>query len=273
MITKLILLGKTGMLGSYIYKFFSDLGFPIEVISGFRVNAGTLDKVEELLVDKGIDAETCVINCIGKIPQRHSTSESDKDYFLVNGVFPHILWTVCKRYGAKMIQPATDCVYTGLKGSYIETDLHDELGAYGMSKSLGEPLGCTVIRSSIIGRELLNKASLVEFVFKNEGKTIQGWKNHIWNGITCLEYCKVLQKIIEKDMFWSGVRHIVSPRAVSKYELLQIVKEAFGLTVVIQESNGPTKVDKTLSTIYLDNVTFNIPDLVIQLKELSLFHL
>ena len=259
------------MLGNYVYKYFQRTKTEISIIDGFRVTQESLNTIDTLLIAHGINNETCVINCIGKIPQRHS--EADKDYFLVNGVFPHILWTVCKRYGAKMIQPATDCVYTGLKGSYIETDLHDELGAYGMSKSLGEPLGCTVIRSSIIGRELLNKASLVEFVFKNEGKTIQGWKNHIWNGITCLEYCKVLQKIIEKNMFWSGVRHIVSPRAVSKYELLQIVKEAYGLTVVIQESNGPTKVDKTLSTIYLDNVTFNIPDLVIQLKELSLFHL
>jgi dTDP-4-dehydrorhamnose reductase len=273
MITKLILLGKTGMLGGYIYKYFSDLRVPIQVVSEFRVTAETLGEVEQILIDKGLDEETCVINCIGKIPQRHGASESDKDYFLVNSVFPHILWTICKRYGAKMIQPATDCVYTGLKGGYIETDVHDERGSYGMSKSLGEPLGCTVIRSSIIGRELLNKASLIEFVFKNQGKTIQGWKNHMWNGITCLEYCKVIQQIIVKDMFWSGVRHIVSPRAVSKYELLQIVKEAYGLTVVIQESDGPTKVDKTLNTIYVENGSFNIPDLVFQLKELSLFHL
>jgi dTDP-4-dehydrorhamnose reductase len=172
-----------------------------------------------------------------------------------------------------MVQPATDCVYTGLKGAYVETDVHDERNAYGISKSVGEPLGCTVIRCSIIGRELLNKASLVEFVFKNEGKTIQGWKNHMWNGITCLEYCKVLKQIIEKDLFWKGVRHISSPRPVSKYELLNLVKDAYGLNIVIQESNGPTQVDKTLSTLYSDNNDLHIPDLVQQLKELALFNL
>jgi len=271
MITKLILLGRTGMLGGYIYKYFSELGFPIQVVSEFRVTAETLGEIERLLIGKGLDSETCVINCIGKIPQRHVGDE--KNYFIVNSIFPHILWTVCQRYGAKMIQPATDCVYTGVKGAYIETDTHDERGVYGMSKSLGEPLGCTVLRSSIIGRELLNKASLVEFVFKNEGKTIQGWKNHMWNGITCLEYCKVLRQMIEKNLFWTGVRHILSPRAVSKYELLQIVKDAYSLNIDIQESNGPTQVDKTLSTLYNESSSFHITDLVQQLKELALFQI
>lgn len=118
-----------------------------------------------------------------------------------------------------MIHPTTDCVFSGKKGGYVETDVHDELGSYGMSKSLGEPVGCTCIRTSIIGRELFNKKSFLEWVISNNNGTISGWSNHMWNGITCLEYCGVIEKIINEHLFWSGVKHIYSPTSVSKHEM------------------------------------------------------
>ena len=112
------------------------------------------------LIDNDIDEYTCVINCIGLIPQRKKGLYTDNEYFLINSIFPHVLWSICRRHNAKMIQPSTDCVFDGKRGGYLETDIHNEINSYGMSKSLGEPSGCTVIRTSIIGKELLNKKSL-----------------------------------------------------------------------------------------------------------------
>lgn len=37
-----------------------------------------------------------------------------------------------------LIQIATDCVYSGKKGDYLESDLHDPTDVYGKTKSLGE---------------------------------------------------------------------------------------------------------------------------------------
>lgn len=257
------------MLGNYVYKYFQRTKTQISTIDGFRVTKESLNTIDTLLIAHGINNETCVINCIGKIPQRHN--EADKEYYIVNGLFPHLLWLACKRHGAKMIQPATDCVFSGKKGQYVETDIHDETSHYGMSKSLGEPLECTIIRTSIIGREVQNKSSLVEFVFKNTGGTIKGWNNHLWNGITCLEYCKLIDFMIQKDLFWKGVRHILSPRAVSKYELLKLIKDTYALSVTIEEFTAPITIDKTLQTVNKD--VFFIPDLVEQLKELALFEI
>jgi dTDP-4-dehydrorhamnose reductase len=104
---------------------------------------------------------------------------------------------------------------------------------------------------------------------KNEGNIIQGWNNHIWNGITCLEYCKVIQKIIEKNMFWKGVRHILSPHSVSKYELMMMIKDSFNLRMTIENVSTQTSIDKSLKTIYSENAMMNIPDIFDQLKELS----
>jgi dTDP-4-dehydrorhamnose reductase len=268
MVKKLILFGQTGMLGGYIYKYFSDKGFPICAVNGFRVSLATMGSIEQVLVDIGLDEQTCVINCIGKIPQRNSGS-SDTDYYVVNSIFPHVLWEICKARGAKMIQPATDCVFTGSTGGYVESDVADETSAYGKSKSMGEPLESTVIRCSIIGREVRNKTSLIEFLFKSVGGSVKGWNNHMWNGVTCLQYCKIVEQIIEKNMFWKGVRHLLSPRPVSKYELLVMVKEAYGLNVEIFSVSAPIAGDKTLQTECEENSLLTIPDLAEQLKDLK----
>jgi len=271
-INKILLFGSTGMLGRYIYSYFKQYT-SIEVIKvDFRISIDSLELIENVLVENNIDEQTCIINCIGLIPQRKEATLSDKDYFLINGMFPHLLWNACKKYNAKMIQPTTDCVFSGKKGSYLETDCHDETNAYGMSKSLGEPQGCTVIRTSIIGLELFNKKSFMEWIISNNNKTINGWSNHMWNGITCLEYCKLVNHMIENNKFWTGVRHIYSPTSKSKYELAKIVNDVFDLNIKINSLEAEEVIDKTLLSIHKDSIFF-AQELNIQISNLKLFNL
>ncbi len=275
---KIILFGSTGMLGSYIKTFFSEKSdFEVVPIS-YRVTQSSLKNLENILLENGLDDKTCVINCIGQIPQRKSKTSSDAIYFLVNSIFPQVLWNICKRYGSKMIHPTTDCVFTGKKpgGNYSETDMHDEPGSYGMSKSLGEPLDCTIIRTSIIGREVYNKKSFLEWVLSNleTGNIIPGWKNHYWNGITCLEYCKFLEKMFKDNNFWSGIRHLYCPTPKSKYEMVSMIVNTFTNEDQKIEINGVDAgdiVNKTLSSVY--EVPYEISELEQQIKELKDFHL
>lgn len=270
-INKIILFGSTGMLGRYVYSFFSASKYRVICINA-RITNESLPRVEEWLETEGIDEKTCVINCVGQIPQRTSNGFDNKTYFLINSLFPHILWGVCKKHSAKMIQPTTDCVFSGKKigGKYTDNDAHDESSLYGMSKSLGEPLESTVIRTSIIGREKNNKKSFLEWVLNSKGE-ISGWSNHYWNGITCLEYCRVLLKIIEGNLFWKGVRHIYSPTPASKYEMACFIKEAFGMNIIIHNTISTETVYKTLTSIETD--LFNIQPLEKQIKELVSFEL
>jgi dTDP-4-dehydrorhamnose reductase len=273
MICKILLFGSTGMLGSYIYLYFRSLP-NIEIIKiDYRITNDNLCVLEDKLVENGIDKHTCVINCIGLIPQRKTTGMGH-NYYLVNSIFPQILSSICQKHGAKMIQPTTDCVFSGNKedGFYEEDDIPDEPGHYGMSKSLGEPANCTVIRTSIIGRERLNKWSFLEWVLANSENEITGWVNHYWNGITCLEYCKIIRRIIETDLFWNGVRHISSPSPVSKYELACMIKSVFGLeSMQIRETVCDKPVNKTLNSKF--ERMFDIPELYEQIKELKYFDL
>jgi dTDP-4-dehydrorhamnose reductase len=268
--SKILLFGSSGMLGTYINSYFKKMT-NIEVIKAeFRITRENLDNLESCMLKYDIDHNYCIINCIGLIPQRKDNFCSNIDYFLVNGLFPHMLWKICKQYNCKMIQPTTDCVFSGKKGNYNENDYHDEENFYGLSKSLGEPLEATIIRTSIIGCELYNKKSFLEWVISNNFKTINGYENHLWNGITCLEYCKLINFIIQNDMFWKGVRHFYSPNFVNKYQMAKIIAESFNLDIEIKSQKSEV-VDKTLSSIYPN--FFEIAELKTQINELSTFTL
>jgi dTDP-4-dehydrorhamnose reductase len=270
MITKIIIFGVNGMLGNYIYNYMSKMKqYNTIYISRKEFDVLThVNNIEEFLLSKNIDNKTCVINCIGLIPQRFKNSKNFNEYYIINSIFPQLLAKYCKKYSAKMIQPTTDCVYNGNKGKYIETDFHDETNIYGVSKSLGESDNCTVIRTSIIGEEIYNKYSLLEWV-KNSKGIINGFTNHLWNGITCLQYCKLIDEIIKNNLFWNGVKHIYSPVAKSKYELCCIIKDVYDIDIQINKMENSIIVDKTLSSIY--NLSFNIPILEDQIKEQKQF--
>src|SRR5436190_133310 len=71
----------------------------------------------------------------------------------VNARLPHLLGELARGADARILQIATDCVYSGSRGEYVESDPHDALDVYGKTKSLGESFQETVhhLRCSIIG--------------------------------------------------------------------------------------------------------------------------
>jgi len=284
-INKLLLFGYTGMLGRYIYTYFHKYSDILIIPVDYRVTNESLYHLEDILKKYIIDENTCIINCIGLIPQKGNKSESE--YFLINSIFPQLLSIICNKYNTKIIQPTTDCVFSGKRenGNYTEDDIHDENNSYGMSKSLGEPFYGTIIRTSIIGREKYNKKSFLEWVISNSNNNnnnnninnnninneINGWSNHYWNGITCLEYCKVIHKIINENIFWNGVRHIFSPSSVSKYEMASMINDIFNLDIKINKIECKETINKTLNSKHLNN--YEIKELNQQINDLKNFEL
>jgi len=275
---KLIIFGSTGMLGRYISSYLKKQKLNVIDIKreDYDVMMNTMDDLEKLLVYHKIDKDTVVFNAIGMIPQRlnkQNEAMNNKMYIKINAIFPNILSQICKKYNAQMIHPSTDCVYSGKKGKYIETDNHDATSLYGITKSVGEPSDAIVIRVSIIGEEKYNKKSLLEWVRSNKDKEISGYADHYWNGITCLQYAKIVYYMISNNIYWSGVRHIVSPNNVSKYELTNIINKVYNLNIKINKMNTGNPCDKTLDTIHETNNLFNIPDLETQISELRNYKL
>jgi dTDP-4-dehydrorhamnose reductase len=267
---KIYLFGSNGMLGTYVNNYLAQR-FTIVSLNrnNYDLSKLNINSLEELLLNQSLEKDDIIINCAGVIPQASKQrSLNSKLYFTINSLFPVILSQLCNKYGVKMIHITTDCVFSGKDGLYNELSIQDETNDYGMSKSLGELSKATIIRTSIIGEELTNKRSLLEWVKSNEDKEINGYINHFWNGVTCLELSKIICKIIQDNLYWEGVRHIFSPRSVSKFELVSMINEIYKLNIKINPFDTE-KVDKTLTTIHETNNLFNIPDLKEQIKNLT----
>ena len=272
---KIFIFGSNGMLGNYIKSYLST---KYEIISltrkDYDLSNTNIDTLTSLLKEKNIQKDDIVINCAGMIPQASKQRGLDtRLYFTINSLFPVILSHICDKVEAKMIHVTTDCVFSGKDGKYNEDSLHDEINDYGMSKSLGELCKATILRTSIIGEEVNNKRSLVEWVFSNKNSNINGYKNHMWNGVTCLQLSKIIKNMIETNNYWNGVRHIFSPRTVSKYELVSMINDTYELNIIINPFNAEKRLDKSITTIYETNNEFNIPDLKEQINEMKEYKL
>jgi dTDP-4-dehydrorhamnose reductase len=195
-----------------------------------------------------------VINCIGIIKPyiNDSDTKQTETAFEINGVFPNRLQAWATERGAKVIQIATDCVFSGSKGNYLETDEHDALDVYGKSKSKGEAKGDSMmhLRVSIIGPEVDRNSSLLEWV-RNQPKNaeIPGYTDHFWNGITSMHFAKIARGIIENDLFEAGVFHVLPQDSATKCELVTLIAKYLGRSdiKVIPTETG-ANINRTLDT-------------------------
>lgn len=265
------ILGSSGMLGGTLSKYFLSTNNKVLNINRSNINLSNInindlyDKINNYSIKDNINV---IINAVGIIKQRSDTSSHE--IIEINAVLPHKLSKICEDLNIKLIHITTDCVYNGITGKYTETDKHNATDLYGRSKSLGEPENCTVIRTSIIGEETKNKLSLVEWVKANTGGNINGFTNHLWNGMTCLQLSKVIHQIISENQFWLGVRHLYSD-TINKYQLVSYINDIYDLNIKINPMNDVNSIDRSLSSNYsIEN--WNIPKIHQQILDMRNFH-
>jgi len=264
---KIIIFGSNGMLGTYLTKFLSTNH---EVIPVTRKNIDLSLSTEIQIIDflsNLVGENDLIINSAGIIKQRQYDIN---EMILVNSVFPNILSKFKKKIKCNIIHITTDCVFDGYKGNYNESDIHDCIDDYGKTKSLGENKELTIIRTSIIGEEINNKKSLVEWVKSNSNKSVDGYSNHLWNGVTCLELAKFIDELILKNNFWSGVNHIFSPNTVSKYELVSIINEVYNLNITIDKKETEKKCFRNLSTLGTPFIKKDLYNQIVDMKNFKI---
>jgi len=238
---RVAILGSSGMLGHSLASTLSD---KFEIVRAGRSESLRVDALsKDLSQISGFDY---VINCIGVIWQAQNPSR--RETFTVNSLFPKRLSRQCLDSGVKLIHVSTDCVFSGKKGMYTENDIPDAEDDYGLSKSLGEPDDCMVLRTSVIGRENMTNRSLLEWVISNKGKRVRGYTNHIWNGITTDEYGRVIADIIDRDMYDKGLYHVYSDK-ISKYDLVKMISNKLGLDVDVEPFEAEQSIDRSLDTV------------------------
>ena len=148
---RILILGGDGMLGHRLLRQFAPkhevrvtVRQPLEAYRGYRIfdRANTFDGVDArdpaaLPKVLGEFAPDAVINAVGVIKQRPDAKDGVLS-IQVNSLFPHMLARLCEGRGARLVHLSTDCVFSGAKGNYTETDRPDPVDVYGFSKLLGD---------------------------------------------------------------------------------------------------------------------------------------
>lgn len=258
--TRVLVLGANGMLGSMVQKVLTSEGIRAagSTRTGFPHSDVALDVENDdwSKLSSVVGGYTHVVNAIGVIKPRINEQDisSRNKAILVNGLFPHHLAQVCEEHGQQLIQIATDCVFSGKSRLYDELHPHDPTDVYGKTKSLGEvPSRNTVhLRASIIGPEIGRQSSLWEWVRGQEsGAQINGFLNHYWNGVTTYHFGKVCAGIIKSQIQMSGTYHLVPGDIVTKAALVSEIARASGRKdIVVNEVDAQEAIDRTLATVH-----------------------
>lgn len=263
---RVAILGASGMLGSMMLDMLGETGeFDLvgtlresstdELLHGARLKYLDASSPSKEELARVLDGCAWAINCIGVIKhhiqdrQRETTERAIR----VNALFPHLLAEAAGVAGCQVLQIATDCVYSGAKGAYLESDPHDAWDAYGKSKSLGEVAAPWMhhLRCSIIGPEIgRDRRSLLEwFLSHSAGKEVMGYTNHLWNGVTTLHFARVCQGILRENMALPHLTHFIPADVLPKGELLECIRTAFDRQdIQVNPKPAAQAVDRSLAT-------------------------
>jgi dTDP-4-dehydrorhamnose reductase len=266
---RVLVLGVTGMLGNAVFRaladdsryeawgtlrgeqgrrFFPDSDQPrlvvgIDVLSHSAL-VGTLNRTRPEVV----------VNAVGVVKQL-SAASNPLDVLPLNAMFPHQLAGLCSLMGSRVIHVSSDCVFSGRKGSYRESDQSDAEDLYGRSKFIGELLDfphAITIRTSIIGHELASRHGLLEWFLSQEAP-VRGYARAIFSGLPTVELARVIRDLVLPRPDLSGLYH-VSAAPVSKLELLRLIARVYSRNVSIA-TDSSVVVDRSLNSDRFERAT------------------
>jgi len=257
--TVAFVLGSDGMLGTMVTDYL--LAKNWEVI---EYNRGTQEPLVEFIKNIGNSSNNYLFNCIGSIPQKHP---SVHELYSAN---LKVVLEIIQQVGSKVhvIQPSTDCVFSGDKSTaYDKYDFDIAKDDYGMSKRAAELFmlqrpNSYIIRTSIIGLGK-NDKGLLSWILSQKNKTVDGFSNHYWNGITTLEWCKQTIDILsEEQNSKTRIHQLGTQQRISKEDLIRLVSKIFDLNITVNA------VIKSPKSLILKSDRYIIP-LHEQLKEMK----
>ena len=209
-----------------------------------------------------------IVNCIGIIKQLQAAKEAIPS-IEINALLPHLLADWASEWGGRLIHFSTDCVFSGRKGNYTEEDPSDAEDLYGKTKYLGEVQrdNALILRTSIIGRELEGFLSLLEWFLAQKGKTVKGYVNAIYTGVTTIYLSQFVARIIDERPDLSGLFQVAT-EPISKYDLLHKIKQCYRLDMQI-EPDIDFQCDRSMkSDLFYERTGWAKPDWDTLLKEL-----
>jgi dTDP-4-dehydrorhamnose reductase len=258
---KILILGSTGMLGHVVFTYLnSEVEFEVHDIA-YRTKLRNetivcdITNVEEVTKQIKQLKPDYIINCIGILIKGSEVNPANAIF--INSYFPHLLVQIADEINSKVIHISTDCVFTGKKGSYTESDFRDADDTYGRSKALGELFTSPhlTLRTSIIGPEIKKDGEGLFHWFMNQNGQINGFTSAFWSGVTTLQLAKNIKQSINVNC--TGLFHVTNGESISKYDLVNLIKQIWKKHSVSILPYSGKPVDKSLVSIR--EIDFKVP--------------
>lgn len=265
---KVLVLGASGMLGSAMFRVLPERG-DMQVFGSLRSDRAlqffTQPERERLIA--GVDVlvhdalvrlfaqvrPQLVINCIG-LTKHHKESEDPRLSVPINAVLPHRLADLCAATGARLVHISTDCVFSGTRGAYVESDPTDAVDVYGRTKQLGEvdyPHALT-LRTSIIGHELGTAYGLLEW-FLSQGERCRGFRRAVFSGMPTTVLSRVVRDTVVSRPALHGVYHVAAA-PIDKYTLLRLIAQTYRKPIEV-EQDDQLVIDRSLDASRFSEAT------------------
>jgi dTDP-4-dehydrorhamnose reductase len=198
-----------------------------------------------------------VINCIGLVKQL-SQADDPLEALPINALLPHRLARLCDVAEARLVHISTDCVFSGKRGQYQESDLPDAGDLYGRSKLLGEvDSPHLTLRTSIIGHELNSAHGLVDW-FLSQQTSVKGFTRAVFSGLPTVELARVVRDHVLTNPELQGLYH-VSSAPIAKHDLLHLVARTYDKQIGI-EPDDRLVIDRSLdSTRFRERTGYEPP--------------
>lgn len=232
--------GASGFLGANVGHFLEGIAHRIAVTRSGDTPpqfdgaiAGDLVQPDELLAGIRL-LEPDVILHAAAMASHEACESAPAVAVQVNATATGALAYAAQEVGARFIYISTDAVFDGERGHYAEKDTPAPTSVYGRTKLRGEEeagraTDALIIRTNFFGWSPSGQRSILEF-FVNEleaGQAVRGFTDFT----TTSAYAQVLASTVHQlvDSQVSGIFHVTSPDAATKYEFGVSVAHEFGL--------------------------------------------
>jgi dTDP-4-dehydrorhamnose reductase len=257
---KVLVIGASGMIGCTVLRVLSEKcdwqvfgsvrderfkSFFSESISN-RLISG-IDVEEPAALVRVLDQlrPNVVVNCAGLT--KHKLGVEDPLVSIpINTLMPHRLAGLCNLIGARMIHISTDCVFSGEKGCYDESDFPDARDVYGKSKALGEVIypHAITLRTSTIGHELMSEFGLLDWFLSQRG-SCNGFSRAIFSGLPTVVFAQIIRDLVIPNNELSGLYHIAA-KPINKFDLLKLIADVYGQQIDIVQDESFV-IDRSLN--------------------------
>ena len=228
---KVLVIGN-GFLGGAVARVARLAGHDAATVSrggDMPVDIREIGTVERAVRETDPDA---LINCAA-VTELDKIEADPKEAYDVNAYGAENVAKVASTHSKRLVHVSTDSVFDGEKGGYSETDIPAPVNEYAKSKRLGEELvkgasdDYVVIRTNFYG-DFPGGRSLFNWILDNlrASRKFGGFADIVFNPMEVENLSAGLLELAGSK--YTGILHVGSDRAYSKYEFARTIAERLG---------------------------------------------